>query len=257
MAAGRSGRRPATAANRATRIRLGILGIGVVLAWVGLALRLYQVQVVEAKGLAEQGTDQRLTQRTLAPQRGNIFDRNGDPLAMTVESKSIYANADEVTDPVFVAQQVGGLVGRDPTALLADLESGSGFVYIKRQVELDLAEQILSLGLPGVAAHEEAKRVYPTGSVASHVVGFVNVDGVGSEGIEYEFDDLLSGVPGSLTFERAPDGVPIPWAPSEMTPAVPGSDLITTIDLPIQYAAEEACAAGACKRERRFEPASR
>ena len=83
--AGRSGRRPATAASRSTRIRLGILGVGVILAWVGLAWRLYQVQVVEAADLAEQGTDQRLTERTLAPQRGNIFDRNGDLLAMTVE----------------------------------------------------------------------------------------------------------------------------------------------------------------------------
>lgn len=206
-----------------------------------MAYRLYQVQVVQAAALAEQGIDQRLTERKLLPQRGNIFDRNGDPLAMTVEARSLFANPDELTEPVFVAQQIGGLLGRDPNALLSELQGGGTFVYLKRQVELDLAEQILSLNLPGIYAHDEAKRVYPTGSVASHVVGFVNVDGVGSEGIEYEFEDQLRGIPGVVTFERAPDGVPIPWAPSQTTPAVPGDDLITTIDLPVQYAAEEAC----------------
>jgi cell division protein FtsI/penicillin-binding protein 2 len=207
-----------------------------------MAYRLYQVQVVQAASLAEQGIDQRLTERKLLPQRGNIFDRNGDPLAMTVEARSIYANPQELTEPVFVAQQIGGLVGRDPNEILTELQGDGTFVYLKRQVELDLAEQILALGLPGVYAHDEAKRVYPTGSVASHVVGFVNIDGVGSEGIEYQFEQQLRGVPGVVTFERAPDGVPIPWAPSESTPAVPGDDLITTIDLPVQYAAEQACA---------------
>jgi len=236
MAARRAGRRLTTA-----HLRLGLLGVGLALAWLGMGVRLYQVQVVQAPGLAEEGTEQRQTERQLIPQRGNIFDRNGDPLAMTVEAVSIYAHPQELEEPVFVAQQVGGLLGRDPVDLLAELQSGSGFVYLKRQVELDLAEQVMSLGLPGIYAHDEAKRVYPTGAIASHVVGFVNVDGVGLEGIEYEFEDQLRGVPGVVTFEQAPSGVPIPWAPSQSSPAIPGDDLITTIDLPIQYTAEQAC----------------
>jgi len=236
MAARRAGRRLTTA-----HLRLGLLGVGLALAWLGMGVRLYQVQVVQAKDLAEEGTEQRQTERQLIPQRGNIFDRNGDPLAMTVEAVSIYAHPQELEEPVFVAQQVGGLLGRDPNELLAELQSGSSFVYLKRQVELDLAEQVMSLGIPGIYSHDEAKRVYPTGTIASHVVGFVNVDGVGLEGIEFEFEDQLRGVPGVVTFEQAPSGVPIPWAPSQSTPAVPGDDLITTIDLPIQYTAEQAC----------------
>ena len=236
VAARRAGRRLTTA-----HLRLGLLGIGLGLAWLGMGVRLYQVQVVQAPKLAEEGTEQRQTERQLIPQRGNIFDRNGDPLAMTVEAVSIYAHPQELDEPVFVAQQVGGLLGRDPGDLLSELQSGSGFVYLKRQVELDLAEQVMSLEIPGIYAHDEAKRVYPTGTIASHVVGFVNVDGVGLEGIEYEFEDQLRGVPGVVTFEQAPSGVPIPWAPSQSSPAIPGDDLITTIDLPIQYTAEQAC----------------
>ncbi len=236
MAARRAGRRLTTA-----HLRLGLLGVGLAFAWLGMGLRLYQVQVVQAPELAEEGTEQRQTERQLLPQRGNIFDRTGDPLAMTVEAVSIYAHPQELEEPVFVAQQIGGLLGRDPQELLAELQSGAGFVYLKRQVELDLAEQVMSAGIQGIYSHDEAKRVYPTGTIASHVIGFVNVDGVGLEGIEYEFEDQLRGVPGVVSFEQAPSGVPIPWAPSQSTPAIPGDDLITTIDLPIQYTAEQAC----------------
>ena len=233
--------RPAGKRWRAGQLRLGLLGAGLVLAWLGVALRLYQVQVVQAPELAERGVAQRQIERQLTPQRGNIFDRNGDPLAMTVEGASIFVNPTELTDPVFVAQQVGGMLGRDPNTLIEQFDSDRNFVYLRRQVELELATTILDLELAGVYSHPEPKRVYPTGTVASHVVGFVNVDGEGAEGIEHEFDELLQGIPGEVRFEQAPNGVPIPWAPTQSVPAVPGEDLVTTIDLPIQYSAEDAC----------------
>ncbi len=225
----------------AAHLRLGVLGVGLTLAWFGMGLRLYQVQVIRAPELAEQGMAQRQIERQLTPQRGNIFDRNGDPLAMTVEGASVFVNPQELVDPIFVAQQVGGMLGRDPNTLIEEFDSDRQFIYLRRQVELDLATQILDLGLAGVYSHPEPKRVYPTGTVASHVVGFVNVDGLGAEGIEHEFDDILKGTPGEVRFEQAPNGVPIPWAPTLSVPAVPGEDLVTTIDLPIQYSAENAC----------------
>jgi cell division protein FtsI/penicillin-binding protein 2 len=211
------------------------------LAWIGMGIRLYQVQVLDAPALAEAGVGQRQTEQVLLPQRGNIFDRNGDPMAMTVDSQSIYLRPAEITEPLFVAQQVGGLLGVSSEDLLQSVNSGQEFVYVKRQVELAQANEVLALELAGVHSHEESKRVYPTGSVASHVVGFVNVDGIGTEGIEFEFEEELRGTPGVLSFESAPGGVPIPWAPSQATPAVPGFDLVSTIDLPVQYAAETAC----------------
>jgi cell division protein FtsI (penicillin-binding protein 3) len=236
VAARRAGRRFSSG-----HVRLAVLGLGLVLAWVAMGGRLYQVQVVDAAELADLGLEQRLTKRELAPQRGNIFDRNGDPMAMTVEAESLFVVPQEVTEPVYVAQQVGGLLGLDQDRVLADLRSDKTFVYLKRQVELDLAAEVTDLELSGVYSHDEAKRVYPTSTIASHVVGFVDIDGVGKEGLEYEFNDSLRGIPGEVLFERAPDGTPIPWARSETTPAVAGTDLVTTVDLPIQYAAERAC----------------
>ncbi len=225
----------------ASHLRLALLGLGLVGAWIAMGVRLYQVQVIEAPTLAAEGVGQRRTEQVLLPQRGNIFDRNGDPIAMTVEAESIFVKPNELTEPLFVAQQVGGMLGVDSNELLASINSGSGFVYVRRQVEHDQAQEVLSLGLSGVHAHEEAKRVYPAGSIGSQVVGFVNIDGIGSEGIEYEFEEILRGVPGTFSYESAPDGVPIPWAPNSSTPAVPGDDLVTTIDIPTQYSAETAC----------------
>lgn len=214
-----------------------------VLAWLGMGYRLVQVQVVEAAELRELGLDQRLVERELAPERGRIYDRNGDLLAMAVESETIFAVPAQVTEPVYIAQQVGGLVGADPEALLAQLESDKDFVYLRRQVDHELAEQIRRLELPGVFFEPETTRSYPAGPVAAHVVGFVDIDGNGLEGLELYYDDLLRGTPGRQIFEKSLDGTPIPQGRREEVPAVPGADLVTTIDLPLQYATQDACVA--------------
>ncbi|MFP3913898.1 MAG: hypothetical protein ACLFWM_03415, partial [Actinomycetota bacterium] len=118
MAARRAGRRFAP-----DRLRLAALGVGLLLAWLGMGYRLLQVQVVEAAELQERGLDQRLVERVLAPERGRIYDRNGDLLAMAVEAETVYAVPDLVTEPVYIAQQVGGLVGADSDELLDQLRS--------------------------------------------------------------------------------------------------------------------------------------
>jgi cell division protein FtsI/penicillin-binding protein 2 len=225
------------------RLRLSLFGLMMVLAWMGMGYRLVQVQVVQAEELRERGLDQRLVERDLAPERGRIYDRNGDLLAMAVESETIYAVPDQVTEPVYIAQQVGGLVGADPEALLAQLQSDKDFVFLRRQVDHEVAQQIRELELPGVFFQPETTRSYPAGPVAAHVVGFVDIDGNGLEGLELYYDDLLRGTPGRLIFERSLAGTPIPQGRREEVPAVPGADLVTTIDLPLQYSTQDACTA--------------
>lgn len=223
------------------KVRIAIVGLAVVFAWIGMGYRLVQIQVVQASELASQGLSQRFVSRDLAPQRGKIFDRNGELLALTVEAKSLYAVPNQVEEPLWVAQQIGGLVGTDPDALYERLTSDRDFVYIKRQLDGVLAEDVLDLEIRGVYSHPEPTRIYPAGSVASHVTGFVNIDGVGQEGLELVYDQELTGVPGKAEFERGLDGTPILQGISEITPAVPGLDLITTIDLPLQYQSQQAC----------------
>lgn len=224
-------------------MRLAVFGLALVLAWLGMGYRLVHVQVVEAAELSEQGLDQRLVERELAPERGRIYDRNGDLLAMTVEAETIFAVPNLVTESVYIAQQVGGLVGADPDSLLDQLESDSDFVYLERQADHETVDKVRQLELPGIFFEPESTRTYPAGSVAAHVVGFVDIDGNGLEGLELYYDDLLRGTPGRQIYEKSPNGTPIPQGRREEVPAVPGSDLVTTIDLPLQYSTQDACVA--------------
>lgn len=223
------------------RVRLALIGIVLLLAWSVVAWRLVQVQIVMGPEVAERGLQQRLVSNPLPPQRGKIFDRNGDLLAMTVESESLFAVPGQVEEPLWVAQQFGTLLGVDPDVLYERLTSDKDFVYIKRQVDADVADELLALNVRGVYSRPEPTRAYPAGDVASHVVGFVDIDGVGQEGLEIIYENGLRGTPGSELYERDKDNVPIPQGMSEIVPAVPGVDLNTTIDLPLQYQAQQAC----------------
>jgi cell division protein FtsI/penicillin-binding protein 2 len=236
MAAPKAGRR-----FQPSKVRVAVIGLVVVAAWMGMGYRLVQIQVVQASDLAEQGLSQRLVSRDLAPQRGKIFDRNGELLAMTVQAQSIFAVPDQIEEPLWVAQQIGGLLGADTDILYERLTSDRDFVYIKRQVEDVVANEVLGLEIRGVFSHPEPTRIYPAGVVASRVAGFVNIDGDGQEGLELVYDDELAGTPGKAEFERDLQGRVIPQGFSQIVPAIPGVDLNTTIDLPLQYQAQQEC----------------
>lgn len=225
----------------AGKARMSLIVLVVVAAWLGMGYRLFEIQVVRASELAEKGLSQRLVTREMAPQRGKIFDRSGNLLAMTVESQSLFAVPDQVEEPLWVAQQIGGLLGVDSDALYESLTSDRDFVYIKRQVDGVIAEEVLSLEMAGVFAHPEPSRIYPAGPVAAHVTGFVNIDGDGQEGLELVYDTQLRGTPGHAEYERDRAGRVIPQGYTNIVPAIPGLDLVTTIDLPLQYQAQEAC----------------
>ncbi|HEY5650518.1 MAG TPA: penicillin-binding protein 2, partial [Acidimicrobiia bacterium] len=184
------------------RVRLIILGLAFLLAWGGLGYRLFQVQVVQAADFADQSLDQRLTSIETPPDRGTIFDRNGDPLAITIEALSIVADPRLVENVVFTAQQVAAVSGGDWERMLAEIEKGGSFRYLIRQLEPAQAQAVLDLGLPGVSAIPEPKRVFPHGPIAAHVVGMVNIDGIGIEGLEAYYDEALSGTGGEVMFEK-------------------------------------------------------
>lgn len=238
--------RPAARRISASELRVWLLGFVLVASWLGLGYRLFEVQVVRADEFQEAGLTQRLETRSLAPNRGTIFDRNGDPVAMTVEAESIWVVPQQVDDPVYTAQSIAAITGRNwesaHQAILKGLATDTRFVYLARQVEPTTAQAVLDLGLPGVATIPEVRRVYPSGDVSSHVVGMVDIDGNGIEGLEVAYDDLLTGTPGQMVFEEDPAGNIIPQATREVVPAVPGVDLLTTLDLSLQFTAHEACA---------------
>jgi len=224
--------------------RLVSVGVVLLLAWVTVGYRLTVVQALQADQFADRGREQRLQSETLAADRGTVFDRDGRELAVMVEGVTIYANPAEVEDPEGVASLLAPIIGQNPTDVAQTLIGESSFVYVARQLPPEAAAPVQGLELPGIYFLDEPRRVYPTGSLAAHVVGFVSDgDNAGIEGIEFEYEEELAGRPGELIVERDPFGRVIPQGDHLIRPAEQGSDLVLTIKSEVQFAATQALAA--------------
>ncbi|MFN2543130.1 MAG: peptidoglycan D,D-transpeptidase FtsI family protein [Actinomycetota bacterium] len=208
----------------------------------GIVLRLAVLQVRDASAYAELAERQRVREIDLAARRGSILDRDRQPLAMSLDSRDVYADPTLVTDlpgTASILAQTLHLKERDVEDALRHPSSPS-FVYIDRQVDLGVAERIEKMGLPGVESLPSSRRVYPNGPLASQVLGFVNVDGEGGDGLELQYEKALAGRPGQRILERDPNGHIIPQGVSHDHPPVPGSSVVTTIDKELQYRAQTA-----------------
>ncbi|MGH9138319.1 MAG: peptidoglycan D,D-transpeptidase FtsI family protein, partial [Acidimicrobiales bacterium] len=227
-------------ANPFRRLRLVLVVFGVLFA--ALAVRLGQLQVIGADQLEALGEAQRIRTIALPAGRGAILDRNGDDLAVSLAQQTVWADPRFVDDPAATAEALAPLLGVDRADLADRLATEGAFVYLARQVTDDVAARVDDLGLPGINLLAEPTRFNPAGDLARSVLGRVDVDGVGSAGVERQYDDVLSGAPGQLIVERDPDGRTIPQGEREVDPAVAGDDLLLTIDRALQYEAERVLA---------------
>lgn len=203
-----------------------------------VAGRLVYIQAVAAPAYAARAQEQRTRDITLAPRRGSIYDREGEPLAVSVEARTIYATPYAIDDPVGVAQAIAETLGGDAAEYQAKLTKDTGFVYIARKVDMDRAAALEELGLSGIGFIEDSRRSYPSGELACQTLGFVGVDDEGLAGLEMYYDDLLAGTPGTLLAERDPFGRIIPGGVMHEVDAVDGASLVLTIDKDIQYEAQ-------------------
>jgi cell division protein FtsI (penicillin-binding protein 3) len=210
------------------------------IALAAIAGRLVHLQVVKAPMFESLGAKQRVRRVELPAKRGTIFDRNGVPLAMSVDARAIYANPAFITDPKDTAARIGPILGIEPALIEERLTRSAPFVYVARKVDVAIADRVMALRLPGLGAIEEMKRVYPAGPLAAQVIGVVGTDNVGLAGLESAWDRTLRGVPGEEILEQDPRGRPIPNGQSRTRPPVPGQDLVLTIDRDIQFAVEQA-----------------
>jgi len=204
------------------------------------ATRLVDLQAVRGEALADAALTQRLRTLDIPAYRGSILDRSGQALAVTVEARDITADQTLIDDPAALAVELAPIL-EVPQDVLADRLSGDKrFMYVAKGVSPETWDEISALQLPGIFSQETARRIYPAGDLASHIVGFVNADGVGGAGIESSYDELLTGTAGQQTYERGPGGRVIPTQNQSSVAAVPGSDVQLTIDRDIQFVAQEA-----------------
>ena len=218
-----------------------VIGLSLVFL-VALFGRAFYIQVVAAEGFKAKATVQEQRSVKLTASRGSILDRNGDQLAVSKPTATVYATPYQVkiTDRAATAAQLSAILGVPQEELLTKLSGGGGFVYLARKVDTTLGDKVKALKLAGIGVLSEDKRVYPKGALAPQVLGFVGVDNVGLSGLEKQYNDQLSGKSGEEKVVRDASGNRLATL-SDMEPQA-GSPLKLTIDDEIQYETEKVLA---------------
>jgi cell division protein FtsI (penicillin-binding protein 3) len=224
-----------TAISRRRRLLLLSLMLG---SFAVLAGRSAQLQLVDGEFLQTQGQARHLRVVQVPAHRGMIVDRNGEPLAISTPVQSVWVNPGEMSSSSGDLSRLAQLLQLDVDHLrrLIGQRQGREFVYLRRHIAPDLAEQVTALELPGVYLQQEYRRYYPAGEVAGHLLGFTNVDDKGQEGLELAYEDWLSGEPGAKRVIM--DGRRnIVENVENIRSARPGKTLKLSIDRRIQYLA--------------------
>lgn len=220
--------------------RVMAVGIGVAVVMSLFAGRLVQLQGLEASAYAETAAAERLRSVTIPATRGAITDTHGVALATTVDAYHITADQTQIADPVSVAAALAPVLKGPIDSLQKKLTGDAVFAYVEKDVNPSVWRKVLSLQLPGIYSEPTARRVYPQGSIAANLLGFVGSDGHGLVGFEDSLDSTLAGQEGHITFEEGAGGRHIPSGDSERAAPTPGMDVQLSIDRDIQFIAERA-----------------
>lgn len=231
---------------RRTLFLLSVCGAA---AFVVLAARLYQLQIVRHDELESRAIAQQVRETTVSAPRGTIYDCKGEVLAMSAGVDTIYLSPAEIEqygeDAEAIAEGLSDILGLDYETVYAKTQnSGSWYEVVARKVEEDVATQVREFkeegGYNGIKLEADTKRYYPNGSLAAHVIGFVGTDNTGLGGIEAKYDKALSGTNGFIMRSTTAAGTDLLYTSWEdYFDAVPGSDVELTIDATIQYYVEK------------------
>lgn len=205
--------------------------------------RIFDLMVLKGDDLAALGQNQRVRTLPLPADRGPIYDSEGAPLAITVESRNVTADQNLIENPAEAAERLAPMLGMDQATLQEKLTGDDIFVYVAKGLTPEQWRQIKALKIVGIFSEKTTERTYPAGTLAANVLGFVNSEGVGSGGLEMALDDRLKGTDGSRTFEQGAAGQAIPSAEDVLLEPVPGQGVQLTINRDIQYVAQRAIAA--------------
>lgn len=216
-----------------SKIVLGLLFA----AFIALGIRALWLQVLSTDFLQKQGENRYARRLEMPAIRGRILDRNGKVLASSMQVKAIWAIPEDASSaPKEKLRRLAELLEMPEDTLMAKLNSEKSFVYLKRQVDLETADKIKALEIPGIQQKKEYKRYYPEGEVMAHVVGFTNIEDKGQEGIELASQDLLAGENGSRRVVKDRLGNIVDDLQETKDP-VDGQDLVLSIDSQLQYIA--------------------
>src|SRR6266700_2488554 len=217
------------------RSRMLVLAAFLAVWFIAICVRLVWLQVVDYGDFTQRAARQQQRSVDVSSMRGNIYDRKGNELAMTISVDSVFAVPSEVPDIHSAAQVLGRVLKADSTEIENRMRASRAFAWVARKLDGPTSSRVRSLNLKGIYFQKEAKRFYPKRDLAAQVLGYVGLDDEGLGGVEREFDAKLKGKPGKMLITM--DNKRRWLGRVEKNPD-PGENVVLTIDEKIQYIAE-------------------
>ncbi|RXK87775.1 PASTA domain-containing protein [Chlorobaculum sp. 24CR] len=218
-------------------LRLGVMAAIMLLFCLAIVSKLLGIQVFDVKKYRAKANRQYEVMVTETARRGRILDRQGRPLAESVESISFYADPKHVQDAGATAKLFSDTFGKSRRNYLDLLRKKKRFVWLERNVPVARAGQLMSLKIKGVGFKREQHRYYL--NVAAQLIGLTDRDNKGVSGIEKSFDEKLRGRDGVRIFQRSATGESYPAPDAEQVQPLAGNDVMLTIDADVQGILEE------------------
>lgn len=231
------------------RRALFLLTVCGILAFIVLAVRLFQLQVLRHEELSSAALEQQLRKTDVTADRGTIFDRNGRVLAMSATTYTIYLSPAEISmygeDASLIAREMSPVldVPEEKLLSLAD-DRSSWYKTVARKVSRETADRLREIkntyGIESIKIEPDTKRYYPDSSLASHLIGFVGMENTGLSGVEYALNDTLTGTNGSIRRLKNSAGTDMLFTGyEEYLDPVSGSSVYLTVDANMQYCLEK------------------
>ncbi len=215
-----------------------ILSTAIAFGFIAVIFRLVDIMLFNHEWFSAKAKFQQIRKEVIPVKRGIIFDRRGRELAINLDTESIYADPSEVASPDKVANALSERINQRPDIILAKLNTDKKFNWIERKLGTEYIQGIKELKLRGIGFVSETKRYYPKGNLASHIIGFVNIDNNGLEGVEQKYDKhLVSRSEKAYVFRDAKGNVLSDG--QTLNREIKGNNLVLTIDEVLQYTLEK------------------
>lgn len=208
-------------------------------AFLVIVARLYGLQIINHQEFKRKVDKNQVRKVDILPERGIIYDRNLEKLAINIPSYSLYAYPKKISHPEKVAGKLSSILGMKKSSLVEQLKKEKDFLWLKRKLPLSKKEIIETLALEGIGFVEETERFYPQKELASHLLGITGIDNQGLAGVELYYEEELRGKIGHFLIRKDALGYEIPFTRRTIQGLVPGKDIILTIDNIIQSIVEQ------------------
>lgn len=213
-----------------------ILNTAIIFSFFLVSLRLIDLMILNHERFSERAKSQHVKVEDIQERRGMIFDRQGRELALNVDLESLFCDPETLSLNDDSLIRLSSLISKEPRVILSKIPQEGRFAWLRRKLEPNISEEVKRLNIKGLGFVTEAKRFYPKGKLASHILGFVGIDNQALEGVELEYDTHMNTVGGKVSFRRDASGRTLSTGVDR---EVKGNNIVLTIDEGLQYIVEK------------------